>query len=329
VAVCLTKNMINSFFQPYPFSNSWREQLQAASVVTFVVVFILLAFEPFGTGLIPTPKKWWVILGYGIICWGVVVVNYALFGSLLSKLNWLWRWKVYQEVLFCLYQTLCVGVGNYFFEKWADLPLCENYGLGYVLSITLVMAAVPVGILNLLKYNYLLQKNLAEALVLNKQMQHYQQHYQQLHTATISEVVKHQTQQTSPLEAIITLKTDDKDGNFTFAVANLLFASADDNYIDLCLLVPQAKIQKYTLRTTLKNMETALQNYPHVFRCHRSYLVNLQKVQSITGNSQGYRLTFAQTAEEVPVARNIGKTLKEKLEKLENSENRVAIHPEA
>ena len=68
------------------------------------------------------------------------------------------------------------------------------------------------------------------------------------------------------------------------------------------------------LRATIKQMEDKLQQYPSVIKCHRAFLVNLNNIKSVKGNSQGYRLVFDGTEEEVPVSRAYTKELKEQIE---------------
>jgi DNA-binding LytR/AlgR family response regulator len=55
---------------------------------------------------------------------------------------------------------------------------------------------------------------------------------------------------------------------------------------------------------TMKEAEEALQNAPHFYRCHRSFLVNGGMVEEVLGNSQAYRLKLMYLEESVPVSRS-------------------------
>lgn len=59
------------------------------------------------------------------------------------------------------------------------------------------------------------------------------------------------------------------------------------------------------LRSTLRRMEDALASWPQFFRCHRTYLVNLDKVAHVSGNAQGYRLHLEGLDDTIPVSRNL------------------------
>ena len=59
------------------------------------------------------------------------------------------------------------------------------------------------------------------------------------------------------------------------------------------------------LRSTLKKMEDAVADYSFLFRCHRTYLVNMELVVKVIGNAQGYRLHLSGLEESIPVSRNL------------------------
>ncbi|MBN4065836.1 LytTR family transcriptional regulator, partial [Candidatus Amoebophilus asiaticus] len=85
-----------------------------------------------------------------------------------------------------------------------------------------------------------------------------------------------------------------------------------DNYIEI-FSENEGGITKNLLRNTLRKAEESLLNYPYLFKCHRAYIVNLQKIQSVIGNSQGYKLVFDKIEQPIPVARSQSKQLKELL----------------
>jgi len=63
---------------------------------------------------------------------------------------------------------------------------------------------------------------------------------------------------------------------------------------------------KLLKRMTLKEFEEQFKFfYPYVFKVHRSYLVNLQTIESISGNAQGYVLRLKNFSEAtIPVSRS-------------------------
>ncbi len=103
-------------------------------------------------------------------------------------------------------------------------------------------------------------------------------------------------------KAEVFIKTQVQQDDFSFDPAQLLFAKADGNYIELTLCVDN-QISTELKRIFLKQFEAQLILYPFLFRCHRAYLVNLQQIKKVTGNAQGYTLLLNMTEERVPVSR--------------------------
>jgi len=48
-----------------------------------------------------------------------------------------------------------------------------------------------------------------------------------------------------------------------------------------------------------------------IFRCHKSYIVNKVKIDSITGNAAGYKLKLKDYSEYIPISRKWNKKIKE------------------
>ena len=73
------------------------------------------------------------------------------------------------------------------------------------------------------------------------------------------------------------------------------------------------KPTRQLLRITLKEAEEAATACPSIIRCHRAFLVNLDKVVKVDGNQQGYRLHLEGCKNAIPVSRTYAKKLKERL----------------
>lgn len=84
---------------------------------------------------------------------------------------------------------------------------------------------------------------------------------------------------------------------------NLLYLEASDNYVNIYYL-NKDKISKYLLRNSLKKMENLFEN-TEIVRCHRSYMVNFDKVRVIRKNKDGLQLELdLPSATDLPVSRS-------------------------
>jgi len=77
---------------------------------------------------------------------------------------------------------------------------------------------------------------------------------------------------------------------FSVKKDNLLYLEASENYITIFYL-NKGKVFKYLLRATMKKME---ENFAGtgVLRCHRSYMVNFEKVKVIRKDKEGLKLAL-------------------------------------
>ena len=98
----------------------------------------------------------------------------------------------------------------------------------------------------------------------------------------------------------------------TLSVNDFLYAEAQKNYVVISYLKGTSCEQKI-LRITLTQLAELLQRYPHILRCHRSFLVNLSLVANISGNSRACTLKLYHTDNEVPVSRSFVNNIKELL----------------
>ena len=75
---------------------------------------------------------------------------------------------------------------------------------------------------------------------------------------------------------------------FSIKKDSLLYLESSENYVTIFYLNKE-KISKYLLRDTLKNMEEKFSG-TEIIRCHRSYMVNFEKVKVIKKDKDGLKL---------------------------------------
>ncbi|MDO9341035.1 MAG: LytTR family transcriptional regulator DNA-binding domain-containing protein [Bacteroidales bacterium] len=75
---------------------------------------------------------------------------------------------------------------------------------------------------------------------------------------------------------------------FSIKKENLLYLESAENYVSICYL-NKGKVSKYLLRDTLKKTEENFSG-TDIIRCHRSYMVNFDKVKVIRKDKDGLKL---------------------------------------
>lgn len=89
---------------------------------------------------------------------------------------------------------------------------------------------------------------------------------------------------------------------------NLLYVVSDNVYQEF-FMIDGDRIIKALVRSTLGAIEQSLRDYPQFFRCHRSYIVNTQKISAIEGNLRQYSIVLEHTNVKLPLSRNVAEQL--------------------
>jgi hypothetical protein len=95
---------------------------------------------------------------------------------------------------------------------------------------------------------------------------------------------------------------------FSIKKENLLYLESAENYVNICYL-NKGKVSKYLLRDTLKKIEETFSG-SEIIRCHRSYMVNFEKVKVIRKERDGLKLGFDSPAvADIPVSKTYVNTV--------------------
>lgn len=97
----------------------------------------------------------------------------------------------------------------------------------------------------------------------------------------------------------------DNRGSMSLSVSleNLYFIESDDNYIKVWYSDNESKLQSYFLRCRLKTVEESFKG-SSLMRCHRKYIINMDKVQALLKGENGYDIVMNNSAiPQIPVSK--------------------------
>jgi uncharacterized protein YunC (DUF1805 family) len=95
---------------------------------------------------------------------------------------------------------------------------------------------------------------------------------------------------------------------FSIKKENLLYLESAENYVNICYL-NKNKVSKYLLRDTLKKMEENFSG-TEIIRCHRSYMVNFDKVKVMRKDKDGLKLELDNpSVTDIPVSKTYVNTV--------------------
>ncbi len=101
---------------------------------------------------------------------------------------------------------------------------------------------------------------------------------------------------------MIAFYDDKSELEFSVKKENILYIESSGNYVSICY-ENKGKVSKYLLRSTMKKMEEKFEG-TDVIRCHRSFMVNFEKVKVIRKEEDGLKLGFDNTAvADIPVSK--------------------------
>ena len=122
-------------------------------------------------------------------------------------------------------------------------------------------------------------------------------------------------EQPSAVCATPILKFTDANGKnmLEIPLGNLYYITSANNYIEVFYQKEDSTQQNISesftptrllLRNTLKIVEEQNIHIPELYRCHKAYIVNKQKVVKVKGNAKGHALVLKDIDLEIPVSRN-------------------------
>ena len=165
-------------------------------------------------------------------------------------------------------------------------------GLLQTFGYTLLFSSLPIGYRMLQQHNYLLRKRLAESIALNESL------------------YKKKSNDLS-LPDVISFKSSIVQDEFRTNFDQLLYIESDQNYIKIV----EEKDGETKISLFRQPIKEAIEQ-SGLARCHRSFAVNLRKVVSTSGNSQGLKLHF-ENKDVISVSRTYHFTIKNLIDSLE------------
>lgn len=297
----VTKLPINIGFteklnSPFPYYlNDDRKNTVLSFCVGLFVVFFLVVYKPQNNFNIILSVSQKVM--FGGVAFLVMVLNIVWLPKLpiafLDPVNWTVK-KYILHTLWICFMVACINVAIDSFFVCPDKPVMEI--TIHVFTQVALTGIIPISIMSLLFRNNLLQQNLQSAIAANQQLNKI-------------ETLKKEPKTNNSL----TLFSDTSE-TLTLHLPDLLFIEADDNYSTV-VWKNGAGIEKKLLRVNLKNIESQLNN-TFTIRCHRSFIVNVHAISTIAGNTNGYKLQIRDSEYSIPVSRQKGKELMEKISQI-------------
>ncbi len=291
----MLQKLTNWLSQPYiAYTTGWHNLPLVVGSSVFIFLFLSI-FEPFQIYTITDSSyKWRLILGYTLVPPLCVLFMIEVLGRIFPKVYHEKGWTVASEIMFVMGLILLLSMGNF---------------ANSVLQNSDKIPATTTGFLSMFFYTGVISFFPAVAFVWFR-YHRLNRFYGRPAQVIVEEVVTSSASgellsELSVEESILTLIAENGKDKLMILPQQLCYIEADDNYVTVVFQEEQ-KIRKELLRSSLGRIESQI-TVSHIRRCHRSYMVNLQKVYRVSGNAQGYKLHLWQVAEPLPVSRGYAK----------------------
>lgn len=267
----------------YPNDDTLVSRLKRAFMFGLFVTLFLAFFKPFGFDNVGGWTLYRICIEFGLITAVSIITLNIVLTKLLPAFFDSQNWVVWKEISYTLLNFIVIGLAN------AVYLYFRGYTQGdfWEIIIDLQISTLAVGIIPVLFYVYYDQA---------KYFKKYALEAEQMSAKIAQYPIDLQE------DKLLVFKNENGEVEYQIPSSQLLFIKSDGNYLEL-MIGETDKVKKELLRNRVKNI---LEELPSVFiRCHRSYIVNLEKVRSVAGNARGYELTMANTDLKVPVSRNL------------------------
>ncbi|MBU6343009.1 MAG: LytTR family transcriptional regulator [Bacteroidetes bacterium] len=270
--------------QPYPAGGDEHIQWRSALFASLFVTFFLFLFQPFGGHSFDGSNFKWLLecAGFG----AMTFIVSAIWAIGVSVCNRIWdevHWNVWKEILATMVFVSLVGTANLIYAGFRyQQPISWRYALSWQWA-TWSIGLFPVVFGIFLKQMRAMRQYQKEAAVLNQAVHHLANHN---------------------YSAMLRFNASNGKDQIILQANRILHLVAADNYVQI-FYEENGQLKQKMLRNTLKDVELQLQPYPQFMRCHRTHLINLDQVETVEGNAQGYRIKLRLVATPIPVSRNL------------------------
>ena len=276
--------MLNIFNKPYPFNDDLKYNTKIIFFTSIGVVAFLFLFQPFDISTLPVKEKFYLITGLGVVTFLSLSLNLLVIPSLVPKKFSSAGWNIKKEIFWDLWILLTI-LGGYFLLNNSLGVLKFSFSMVIKLILT---AVIPISVLIIVNHNKMLRSHLKLADELSKKLKD-------------NKLIE---------DKIISFNSDYQKDSLAIKVSLLLLIRSANNYIEVFWKKGDT-IKNQMVRCSMANAEETLKEYKFIFKCHRSYLVNINYIDKIEGNSQGYKLLIENMNFSIPVSKNSVNRLQE------------------
>ncbi|MEM9933517.1 MAG: LytTR family DNA-binding domain-containing protein [Bacteroidota bacterium] len=275
--------------QSYPLPDSGIQGVIYSISFGLFIAGFLWFFKPFDLNILAYTHT--EVLFFGIITSAVFLLFQVVLPNLLPTIFSENKWRVWHQLCFYAMALFIIATLNGLYINYLNELDFSWQNYIWIIIRTMVLGIFPIGFYVLFSHNQKLKRNTTTA--------------QQLETWI-------EEDKGSVTDRAHHIHTQLKEEAFVLQENTFLYANASGNYLYVYTTEGKRSIHRITLQSFQQQLSSA-----YLIRCHRSYLVNLQQVDSISGNAQGLSLHLRYLNVAIPVSRKYISTIRAHYQRLQ------------
>jgi hypothetical protein len=282
------------FKKPLPFFETTKQKLTISLVFGIFITMFLILFDYSSEGDSTNAQMLKAAL-YGFITFLVLFFYSYLLPIVIPSYFNSEKWNMSRSIIYGILLVVSIGLFNALFAFKYDNPNNRIELFPFLFAVvhrTFVISIIPTLMFNLWLERRLYKKYESGAEMANNNL----------------------IDSRHDINDVLRIEIDERN---MISEQDLIYIKAEGNYCQV-YYIDDLHQKKVILRNTLKSIEGALQKSERIVRCHKSYIINLDKVKKVIGNARGYNFIVDEFNFPVPISRDISKDLLSRITTFQN-----------
>jgi hypothetical protein len=252
------------------YTSSLKNRILIGIILGLFLTFLIIFLEPFNTNEFEHSYRNIILSGYGVLLFGVFITQSFIENIWYYHINKIWL--IRYEIISIIFFFIISGTVLYLYNHLFvnNLSYSVESHWRYYKNTIIVFIPIFSPLLAFLRHNF------GERII--------------------------------PISKnSIVIVGENKNEVLKLEKNELLYIKANENYIEIFFVDKKKIILSKIFRKTLSKIHKQL---PFLEKCHRSFLVNINNIKEVRGNSQNAKITFYNTEVQIPLSKTLYKTIK-------------------
>lgn len=278
----------------FPFMGNRAQKVWISfAFATFVYLFLLL-FQPFGISDV-NKNIYIYLLGFFFITLVVMIFFMILLPYIFPKIFDTEKWIIKKSIILNSSIILIISILNWSYNNQIVDSETLKHTLFQFVLITLAVGVFPSVFMVMIAEMYLKVKHQEIAVAFEDSIKHFN------HLQSSKEIL---------------IKSDSGQIGISINAKDLICIKAEGNYVKVFNYNINGIMEHQLYRDTLTRIIKESISLENIQRCHRSFIVNFEKVEKVTGNARNYNLHFKDLDFSIPLSRNFPKSIINNMKKV-------------